>query len=268
MNIEGRILDVYKYIVRDGEDWQRAVQQFSELNDDYYTDEQLLEARENYLRVLEQDAIGLELIEEEIVKRELLESTPNIELTERDDDWLAERRYEIKTELVLANSKVDELKNERDDIDEELKRRFTERKTSGTRTDRFTISMGQDDNYPITVDRNEFEEYVLKTGNIHLLQKRLSMTAVREELDALNAEKQAHLDKLEEAKWADNACVDVLYDLAEADESDYNVLDKKILILRATGKLQEATKNALEEHYSIPGIGMETKLTISQVKRK
>jgi len=264
-------LNIEQYIVRDGEDWLEIIADFSDINDSHYSDEELLEAREMLLRGAESDAICLELVEAEIEKREMLEPTPTIELSERDDDWLAERRYDIKSELVVANSKVEELKNEREDIDEELKRRFSERKTSGTRTNRFTLSMGEDDNYPIVIDRNEFEDYILKTGNIHLLQKRLSLTATREELDALNAEKQGILDKLEEAKWSDDICVDVMLALSKEDASTVDEIveihNRKILVLRATGKLQEATKNALDEHYTIPGVGIEPKLTISQVKR-
>ena len=211
----------------------------------------------------------LQRIQEECRVRELFEPAPEIELAERTDDWLAERRAAIRLEITKLTKQQEALAAEREEIEQEFFNRFTERNTSGTRTSNYTISAKQDDHYPEVEDRTEFEQYLLKTGKIHLLQKRLSLTSIREELDIMKEQKEAYLNDLEAASWDIETCRYVLVSLADSYDEPINeqVIENKLATLQATNTVKEGMKDTLNQHYSIPGIGISTKLTLNQVKR-
>lgn len=206
---------------------------------------------------------SLEKAEEIVKDRELIKESIPIPLEDRNDEWLADRRAEIRSEIAELARKEEVLKAERDSIDQEFMDRFAARGTSGTRTSRFTISIRTDDNYPEVEDREEFEKYLLETGKLYLLQKRLSLSSVKEELAAMEQEKAAILEELEEQAWSDDACIKTLKNLNE----DNDLIDRKIMALKLVDKLVEVTKNDIEEHFSIPGVNIVSKLVVNQVKR-
>lgn len=231
------------------------------LNNNFSTfeDEQVLENIETVRRNVGYYSALWQRLNDEAKERGYLIDPPVVDLEERGDNWLVDRRYEIKEALAEVNKQEEILKEERNEIDNELLRRFAERGTTGTKTDRFTVSVREDDNYPEVEDRTVFEEYVLDTGKLHLLQKRVALKALREELQVLEEEYATYLEELEENEWHDDACVHVL--------SQLDVPTTKIETMQQLGKLEELTKNELEEYYTIPGVNIVTKLTINQVKK-
>lgn len=233
---------------------------------DDWQDIELLEQLNLYPRVIGKITAALEQVENEVVAREIL--TPNVPptLDERTDDWLAERRNEIRGELSDNARKEETLKAERDEIDQEFVRRFRERQTSGTRAGRFTISMKMDDNYPEVTDRTSFEQYVLESGKLHLLQKRLSLSSVKEELAAFEQERKASLKKLNEEGFTREVCFTALSEIQEDHYPD-DIINNKLDIWTATGRLEEGIVAEINEHYTIPGVNVVSKLTINQVKR-
>jgi hypothetical protein len=108
--------------------------------------------------------------------------TPN--LVEMTDEDLAQRRYDIGKEISELKRQDEALRAARDAVEQEFYRRFEERGSTATKTTTFTVSARVDDKYPDLVDREAFEAYVLSSGNLFLLQSRLSMSAVQEELAA------------------------------------------------------------------------------------
>jgi hypothetical protein len=76
------------------------------------------------------------------------------------------------------------LRAEKDTIDNEFRRRFEERGATATKTEKWTTFLKIDDAYPELYDRQAFEEYVIRTRDLHLLQTRISVSAVQEELAA------------------------------------------------------------------------------------
>lgn len=234
------------------------------------SDEDLLAEANIFPRILGIIADQYVKINAEIENRNLLEPVPEILLDERTDDWLAERRADIRLAITALTKQQEALAAERDEIEQEFFRRFTERNTSGTRTAKYTISARQDDHYPEVQDRMEFEKYVLETGKLHLLQKRLSLTAIREELDALKEPREAYINILEEANWNIDTCRYVLVSLAEESGEDpinEEVIENKLAVFTAMNRVKESMIDALDQHYAIPGVGISTKLTLNQVKR-
>lgn len=219
----------------------------------------------------------LHFIEKEILQRNLLIPNEAIPLKERSDDWLAERRGELRKELSEVSDREKAFRQERNDIDQEFMDRFTARETSGTRTDRYTISCKQDDAYPEVEDRTDFENFVLETGKIHLLQKRLSLAAIKEELSEMERTRESLLEILDEEKWSEESCVDVLTTLFNetldtvSDTSQHdglkNGFDSKLSLIKKLGTLQDFTKDEIDSQYIIPGISLVTRMTINQVKR-
>jgi hypothetical protein len=177
-----------------------------------------------------------------------------INIEERTDDWLAERRDQIKVELAKIKVQEDNYRLEREEIDEEFKRRFKERGSSSTKTSKFTTSIKTDFHYPKLVDQTEFEEYVLDTKKLHLLQKRISPAAVKEELAILAQEKAALLKELEEEEWAEELCREICI-----QEFDFQYPE-------GTPGIQDFLKNKIEEYYSIPGVEIVEKEVINQVR--
>lgn len=234
-----------------------------------FDDESLLADLNATARDLEESAQYLIEVEAEIALRDILVPAPFIELAERTDDWLAERRAAIRLDITKLTKQQEALAAEREEIEQEFFDRFTTRGTSGTRTSNFTISARQDDHYPEVEDRTEFEQYLLETGKIHLLQKRLSLTSIREELDSMKEQKEAYLTELEDANWDIDTCRYVLTSLYDTEETDIDeqLIENKLIILSKTNTLKEGIKDALDQHFSIPGIGISTKLTLNQVKR-
>ena len=243
-----------------------------------YTDEDLLGQLETSRRQIGYFAAQLEAIEKEIATRDLLAPIPEIELEERPDDWIAIRRNQIKNELSALKKKDELLRDERQRIDDELYNRFSKRGTTGTKTNEFTLSLVSDDAYPEIGDRSGFEQYILETGKLHLLQKRVSLTALREELNILDEEKEAIIKRLEETNWKEEECINTLVSLfmdenfVDGDEFRnaglVNEYRKKLENLKVLGLLKEYTKNELEETFKLPGINMVTKITINQRKRE
>lgn len=186
-----------------------------------------------------------------------------IKLEERTDSWLADRRDEIAKEVSALKRQDEALKSERDDIDQELRRRFDERGTTGTQTSRFTLILREDDNYPEVYDRTEFEDYVLRTKKIHLLQKRLSMSSVQEELMALRDECQALKDELNASQNKEETAAALYEQLHKEDEH----VSTKIDVLRKSGMLVAALEEELESYFSIPGVQIVTKYSINSKKR-
>lgn len=187
----------------------------------------------------------------------------NISLQDRTDSWIADRRDAIGKEISKLKRQDEELKAERDDLDQELRRRFDERGTTGTQTKNFTISLKEDDNYPETYDRTSFEEYVLSTGKIHLLQKRLSMASVQEELMALREEHETLLKELEVSGESDETAVAIYKKVFGESE----LLTAKINVLKLTGTLVPTLKQELADYFSIPGVHIVTKYSITSKKR-
>jgi hypothetical protein len=145
------------------------------------------------------------------------------------------------------------------EIEEEWRRRFTERGSSGTTTSKYTVTISQDDHYPEITDREGLDDYILSTKKLHLLQKRLSLTAAREELDAMENEKVAWLEKLDEQGWTQDACANCF--------SELGLNNTGLKIFFNQGRLEEFVRNQLDSHFSIPGLGITTKLTLHQSKR-
>lgn len=223
-------------------------------------DETLLALYNAYPRELDAGFALLTAVEREIKSRELLYPPPEILITERDDNWLAERRSQIRQELSANTRKEEELKAERKFIDQEFTRRFNERKTSGTRTANYTLSMEEDSLYPEIEDRTAFEEYVLDTGHLHLLQKRLSLSSVKEELAAMAQERASYIKELEGSNYDPQVCKRILQERGEY--SDY-----KFSLIQQSGGLKQEVLRQFEERFTIPGVNIITKTTINQVKR-
>ena len=178
----------------------------------------------------------------------------NIKLEDQTDDWLAERRDEIKVELAKIKVQEDNFRVEREEIDEEFKRRFKERGASSTKTSKFTTSIKTDFHYPKLVSQTDFEEYVLDTKKLHLLQKRISPAAVKEELSILAQEKAALLQQLEEENWSEDFCRELCF------------MEFDINYPKGLPGIQDLVKNKIEEHYSIPGVEIVEKEVINQVR--
>lgn len=111
------------------------------------------------------------------------QTTP-VSLKDLTDDELAESRYLIGQELSALKRQDEMLRSERETIEKEFERRFTERGSTATKTSKYTVSLRVDDKYPDLYDQEAFEAYLLSTQRLYLLQKRLSMAAVQEELAA------------------------------------------------------------------------------------
>lgn len=186
-------------------------------------------------------------------------------LNETTDDWLAERRAELKVEIAQLKEQDDKLKEEREAIDEEFARRFAERGSSSTRTSHYTISLREDFNYPKVGDLTDFEEYVLRTKKLHLLQKRISSNAVKEELAIRLQEKEAFIKLLNDNDWDNETCKRVYCNMHE-DENEEYVLNRAT-ILDLTGHFKNTVKEELENYANLPGIEVVTKQTINAVKR-
>jgi hypothetical protein len=105
-------------------------------------------------------------------------------LSTMTDDELADRRDELRTKLSELARAEDEIRAEKDSIDQEFISRFTSRGSTATKTSLFTISARENDRYPELVDRNAFEAYVLANKALYLLQSRLSMKEIQDELAA------------------------------------------------------------------------------------
>jgi hypothetical protein len=105
-------------------------------------------------------------------------------LQECTDDELAELRYTIGQDLSALKRQDEQLRAEREAVEAEFERRFTERGSTATKTSKYTVSLRVDDKYPELYDQEAFESYLMQTGRLYLLQKRLSMAAVQEELAA------------------------------------------------------------------------------------
>lgn len=198
-------------------------------------------------------------VKHEIGLRELL-ITKDVPIEERNDDWLAEQRNKIKLELAELKKQDDELREFRDQIDQEFMRRFEERGTSGTRTSKFTISVREDDSYPEIQDRTEFEDYILRTKNIHLLQKRLSLSAIQEELAAKKEEYASYKEQLDNAIDKEGMAETIYKELFQCP-------DNKLEVLKMTKQIVPTLEQELKDFFSIPGIGIVTKKTINAVKR-
>lgn len=237
---------------------------------DELDDDELLEFYNSLPRELGATLSALEKVDAEVEARELFTPVVLLGPEEQTDDWLAERRNEIKIEISELARKEEALKAERDEIDQIFVERFRERQTSGTRAGRFTISMRSDDNYPEVTDRTVFEEYVLKSGKLHLLQKRLSLSSVKEELAAFSQEHLAAVKYLEEANFSKEACIKVLMELQDEDLTEdqrKDLIGNKLEIWLLANRLKEAVLAELSEYYTIPGVNVVSKLTINQVRR-
>ena len=228
-------------------------------------DEDVLEQLNAIPRSIGIEFEKLNIVEQEVQNRELLIEHP-ITLQERSDDWLAARRGDIRKELSILSKQEDELKEERELIDVEFKRRFDERGTSGTRTSLYTITMKEEDNYPEVYDRTEFENYILETQKIHLLQKRLSMGAIQEELAVLKEDYLSYLTRLEESSCPKEEAV-LIYKELFGDVVHAEQLENKINILKKTDTLVDTLKQELQDYANIPGIKLVKKLTINAKKR-
>lgn len=101
-------------------------------------------------------------------------------LTERSDEDIAARRYEIKEELARLNKEIDELKAERGEIDLEITSRLEARGATSFGTEEFTVSMRTEPMYPQAIDRERLERYILGENALYLLQFRLSTSAIQE----------------------------------------------------------------------------------------
>jgi hypothetical protein len=190
---------------------------------------------------------------------------PNtVDIKERTDNWLAERRNELKVELSDLKKQDDDLRAQRDEIDQEFMCRFETRGTRGTRTARFTISLKEDASYPEIVDRTEFEDYVLSTKKLHLLQKRLSLSAIQEELSVLHEQYEEYKSRLDNSINKETTAEDIYFELFGSEDSE--LLKNKISILRATSSLISTLEQDLKGHFSVPGVDIRTKQTINAVK--
>lgn len=200
-----------------------------------------------------------------IVYNEILVKTPECALTERSDDWLASQRNEIRIKLSELSRQDEALRAQREEIDQEFMRRFDERGTSGTRTSNYVITMREDASYPEITDRSEFEDYILQTHKIHLLQKRLSLSAIQEELAPLEEEHETYLNRLNNALDPNETAKEIYFELFGSEDNE--LLQNKIAILEELGQLVEALQIDLKEYFSIPGISLRTKRVINALKR-
>lgn len=195
------------------------------------------------------------------VRTEVLKRNMN-PLEGQSDDTLADRRKAIADEIAVLQRQEEALKAERDSIDQEFKDRFNERGTEGTKTSRFTLSLITDDAYPMIEDRTAFEDYILKTGDLHLLQKRPAINALKEELSIKQVERANYEQRLDDANWDSSVCEEVLRELSDGD------IENRLTVLRLIdGGLKTATQSALEEKFSVPGIAFKKNVTLRQVKR-
>jgi hypothetical protein len=224
-----------------------------------FNDEDLLILSNNIARQIGFDIDRLSEIDQEIDARGLLEPTPEYLISERSDDWLADRRVELKKLSSAYKKQAEAVEEEVSEIEEEWRRRFTERGSSGTTTSKYTVTISQDDHYPEITDREDLDGYILSTKKLHLLQKRLSLTAAREELDAMQNEKEAWIEKLDEQGWTPDVCANCF--------SELGLNDVGLKIFFNQGRLEEFVRNQLDAHFSIPGLGITTKLTLHQSKR-
>jgi hypothetical protein len=201
-----------------------------------------------------------------------------MDLQEVTDDWLADRRKRLHHIVSVLNKKAKTVGAEIDDLELEFNRRFAERNSTGTQTDKWFITQQIDDHYPEMQDRDEFYSYMIATRKTHLMQKRLSVTAIREELDLLIQEKQHWLDELEENNWDAKTCTRCLTHILERriDEQahtndEVSILqqehDHRLSVLRAVGNWKTVTTNVLNDFYRIPGVVLREKITLSQRKR-
>jgi hypothetical protein len=200
-----------------------------------------------------------------------------VDLTETSDDWLAERRDMLRKRKSRVRRIDEAIAADLDAVDQEFYRRFSERNSKGTRTNKFMMSLVIDDHYPEITDKTEFDNYLLKTKKLHLMQKRLSMTSVREEQDLLRKDKQDWLERLEEDGWSKELCTKCLEHITYCQidetcdtEEEAAVLEEqlasKLAVLEAIGNWRDATKLALEDYYRIPGVNLVQKMKLSQKK--
>lgn len=182
-----------------------------------------------------------------------------VALKEQSDDELAERRYQIKGELAELEGQVSALKDEREEIDEEFKRRFNERGSTSTKTTRSRISLRRDIAYPMLADATAFEDYVLENKAIHFLQKRINLSAINEELAAMKQEREAYLKLLEDNNWSKETCYQVLGEINITSS-----VIKPIIQDLSEEVLRSVVEAELTNKFSIPGIELITKETINQ----
>lgn len=200
-----------------------------------------------------------------------------MELKEQTDDWLADRRKELQSNISQLRRETEALNADLDEVEIEFNRRFAERNSTGTQTDKWILTQRVDDHYPEMQDRDEFYSYLLATRKTHLMQKRLSVTAIREELDLLLQEKQRWLEELEENNWNAETCTQCLEHITarrideQATHEEIPVLESehkhRLDVLRAVGNWKDTTTNVLNDFYRIPGVVLREKITLSQRRR-
>jgi hypothetical protein len=201
-----------------------------------------------------------------------------MELQDRTDDWLADRRKELLTSISRLNKEAKELAAEVDLIEIEFNQRFTDRNSTGTQTDKWSITQVVDDYYPEIQDRDDFDAYLIATRKLHLMQKRLSVTSIREELDLLLQEKQHWLEELNYNNWNEETCTKCLEHILDrrineqvTTDEELTLLQKehehRLTVLRAIGTWEAVTMNILDDFYRIPGVTIREKTKISQRKR-
>jgi hypothetical protein len=181
---------------------------------------------------------------------------------------LAQRRYDIKGEISNLKREDELLKAERDSIDQEFERRLKSRGSTATKAGGFTITLKEDDKYPMIGDHTVFETYVLDTKKLHLLQKRLSMTSIQEELAAMRAEQTALRTQLVEAQTKE----DINSIFAKVKEFiSHNAITNISLrnpnSFSRTEDLKVYLDELLDTVYQIPGISLVTHITLNQTKR-
>jgi len=111
-------------------------------------------------------------------------SVPNESIQDFTDEELAQRRDVIRRRLSELSRATELHKAERAMLDEEFLRRFDERHSQGTKTEGWTIFVREDLSYPDLYDIQAFEDYIRETGNLYLLQRRISITNLEEEFKA------------------------------------------------------------------------------------
>jgi hypothetical protein len=199
-------------------------------------------------------------------------------LAEQTDDWLADRRKELQADASRLKREGEAIKAEIDEIELEFNRRFAERNSTGTQTNRWTLSQQIDDHYAVIENREDYDRYRLASQKLYLSESRLARKSIREELDLLETEKQHWLEELEENGWDVETCTKCLEHITNRKMDEHALTpeeaavmqqehEHRLNVLRAVGNWRDATTNALNDFYRIPGVVMREKITLSQRKR-
>jgi NADPH-dependent 7-cyano-7-deazaguanine reductase QueF len=94
----------------------------------------------------------------------------------------ADMIYELRAKRLDKAKEVEAIKKDEQDLEEHIIALLESQNLKSGRGKVATVTISQKDT-PALLDYEKFAKYLKKTGNVHLLQKRLATTAIKEMMD-------------------------------------------------------------------------------------